>query len=165
MGKKDFITLKGAQKFLTGEKIFSKVSKKDFLEEVNKLLQEQPKPKEELPLKLKVQFFCDLRDSGMYPLFIEWFEKLLIDDQFNFFFPKESLEEGTFALIESYWDDSPENKTQRIIFVALGVVGELLGVELNPINLSIVEGLQKSREMIVTPPTGGGLHHELVAVI
>lgn len=163
MGKKDFITLKGTEKFLSGEKIFSETEKEIFLEEVNELLQEQPKG--ELPLKLKVQFFCALRYSEKYPLLIDRFENLSIDDQFKFFLPKKELDEGCFGLIESYWDESPEDKSTKLIFIAQGGVGELLGVELNTPSLSIVEGLKKNGEVKISPVTGGTLHHRLIAVI
>lgn len=163
MGKKDFLTLKGTEKFLTGEKIFSEVPSGFFLEGVNELLQELPEG--ELPLLLKVKLFCTLKESKKYPLFIEWFEGLSAEEQINFFLPKKQLDIGCFGLVESWWEDNPEAKTQRIIFIAQGGVGELLGVELNTPSLSIVEGLKKNGEVKISPVTGGTLHHRLIAVI
>lgn len=112
------------------------------------------------PLLLKVQFFCALVKSKKFQSFIEWFYLLSYDKQGYFFLPKQQLEEGCFALIESYTLKHPEDKVLTPIFVAPGLEGKYLGVECHSSDSLIIKELGR-----VGMASKSGCCYRLVSVI
>lgn len=137
-----------------------------FRQEVKELLARNVRPKQAYVLRLKAEFIVNLRESSDYKRYNEWITTLSYEEKIALLSPKDTLEAGCFGLIESWYEDTPNNKWQRVVFIGESLIGDFLGIELNPSNLSIVEGLAKVGNICSISSTGGAqLNHKLLAVI